>query len=230
MVLIGTSSCRKNKDCVAAKGNRVLHYRYDTLFENLVIDIPADVVFDFDTLQQLPKIGIRAQYDMHQIITTEIDSGTMTISFNGCVQNHEDITLYITLPKLKSLTMKASGDVSSTKILVQDTFETKFEGIGNIDLLIRSKYWKTTSTNTSKIKLAGEVVYHDIRQMGTESMDFTELIADSTYVFLGSQADVHVYPLDYLYVFLTGSGNVIYHHKPTVQDSLVYGTGSILLQ
>lgn len=229
MLAAGFSSCNKNKNCVAAEGNRVLHFRYDTLFDNLIIDIPADVVFDIDTLQLLPKIGIRAQNQIHQIINTTIVDGTMTISFDGCVQNHDDITLYITLPSLKKLSMQASGDITSNKILVVDTFEMDLNGIGNVDLLLRSKHWRTVSTNTSKVKLSGEVIYHDIRQEGTESMDFSELIADSTYVFLGSQANVHVYPIDYLYVFLTGSGDVIYHHQPTVKDSLVYGTGNILL-
>ncbi len=82
---------------------------------NLAIDGNVEIY-----KSDIQKITLKAQHNMIDIISTDVNNGKWEIKFNNDVEVHERVTITIYTPLIDKISFSGSGTINSF-----DTFETE---------------------------------------------------------------------------------------------------------
>ena len=212
--------------CLDGDGNIVTQtIQLPTDISGFNMFIVADVVL---TKGEPQEVRITAEQNIIDNIETNVSNGIWDIKYDECVDDHRDITIYITMATLEKLTVTGVGEISSTNTFDQlNDLELVFTGAGSIDLDIAARHVNSNLTGAGNIALAGSTESQEITISGTGHYRAFDLISDTCTVLLTGVGNCEVLVNDVLDVTITGVGNVSYKGGPDITATIT-GLGRLI--
>ena len=187
--------------------------------------IAADIVLTQGLVQE---VRIEAQQNIIDNILTEVSNGNWKIEYDRCVDNHEDVTIYITLPTLKEIVFTGVGDLSSTNSFENlDDPLIVFTGVGTVTLDLSANSITSIITGVATFNLSGTVENQNVTFSGVGNYNAFTLNSKTCDIRVTGSGDCKVLVTDALDVTITGSGDVYYKGMPSISVTIT-GSGALI--
>jgi len=227
-VIVLTNSCYFGDDdffgCVRGNGN----VRSEEFFLPTITGVKlggiGEVIIRHGDEQ---KIVVETDNNLLDYIETKVNGGVWDINFSRCVRSVSRLTVFITIPEVKKLTISGSGSIVGEDAFTGDALETTVSGSGNIDFEFTGNTLDANVSGSGNIDLAGSVDFLDIHISGSGDVRAFDLLAQECDVNISGSGDVRVYVDNFLKVRISGSGDVLYKGNPTL-DIDISGSGSVI--
>lgn len=163
-------------------------------------------------------------------LKTEIKNDNLEIFFSGKNRRNDesDLTVYITMPDIESLSLIGGGDLRADSSFIISTLTVSLAGSG--DIILQSLDGNRLDVNVAGSGdfsvLGGEVKEANLNVAGSGNMSLQTLTTQDATVSVAGSGDVTISAIKTLNATVAGSGNVQYHGKPTVIKK-VFGSGEI---
>ncbi|MEM6263369.1 MAG: head GIN domain-containing protein [Bacteroidota bacterium] len=217
------TGCDGDGVCVKGSGETVSQVIAVPDFDGIDLEIDADV---FITQGEPQQVEVNAQQNILDEIERDVQNGTWEIELDGCIRNHDDIKIYITMPRLEKVHLSGSGDIQSQNVINTDDIDLRISGSGDIDLQTNADDITSRISGSGKIRLSGTADEHEMQISGSGDLESYDLITRSTDIRISGSGDAQVDVEEFLKVRISGSGDVRYEGNPTL-DVEVTGSGDV---
>ena len=210
--------------CIRGNGNNVSRELNLPDFTGVDLDISAEVII---TQGDNFEVTVEGESNIIAELETNVRNGIWEIDFDRCVRNHDDLTIFITMPRVRSLSISGSGIITSTNIMEVDDIDLSISGSGKIDVGLDADDIFSRISGSGRVVLEGESnsIEHTVSGSG-DLFAFLLKTRDADIRVSGSgNSEVNV--SDNLNVRISGSGDVYYRGKPQVEVS-VSGSGKLV--
>ncbi|MEM9919091.1 MAG: head GIN domain-containing protein [Bacteroidota bacterium] len=211
-------------DCESGKGEVVTDEISIGDFTGIKLRIGADVYIRQGSPQ---KVEIEAQQNIINQLDRDIDNDNWEIEFDGCVKNHRDIRVFVTLPEIKNISIEGSGSVFSENTLDADQLVLRISGSGDMDLAVDADELDTKISGSGDIKIEGKSNEFDLRINGSGDFRAFNMDAERGDIRITGSGNAEVTVENVLDVNITGSGDVRYRGNPTINEKIT-GSGDLI--
>ena len=192
-----------NFNSIPGSGNRKSEVRQVAQFRTLQIRGAADVR---GHVGQKQNLTVEIDDNLLDIITTEVDEDTLSISSSESYSSRKGLKVEINVEQLDRVIVQGSGDINLDG-LHGDSFEVEVNG-------------------SSDVIATGDVKNLKITIRGSGDVDLTKVKALSVEVSIAGSGDVQVHASESLNVTIRGSGDVRYSGNPTLRKRIL-GSGDV---
>lgn len=173
-----------------------------------------DLLFDANVILKQGDeqfVEISAQENIIEYLNKDISEGTWYITpIDGCLDPSEDVTIDISVPALRKITLSNDRDLSLTQPFVgMETFEAQINNSGSLRM--------AGDSNNAKVTLEGSGDFG--------SFDFK---ANNAEIISNGTGDVEITVENSLRVTINGSGNVSIKGDPDRVVPILNGTGRLI--
>jgi len=221
-------SCSDNCANVALSGRLTSESRVVGLFRAVNLKSGATV---YVSIADSQTVRVEADENVIGKITTHVHDGVLTIGTvpGVCSNGSMPMTVYVTLPALRSIDLDGSGKVSVAGRVAGDSLRLAMTGSGVLDVEAETAVaLETIISGSGIIMLRGTAGLHSVRLDGSGIVNAFDLPAARTSVRLGGSGIVRVMVREELHVALSGSGLVEYQGEPAILDIQVSGSGRVV--
>lgn len=149
------------------------------------------------------------------------DNGMNGYSFKGSV------TVYITAPSIKALSVSGSGNFKAADALKTDNLELSVSGSGGLELAnVTASKISTSLAGSGTINMAGLAPRHDISVSGSGGVKAAKLRTEACKVSISGSGDCRVQASQTLDASIVGSGEVYVSGNPKISTSTI-GSGRV---
>jgi hypothetical protein len=194
------------------------------------------------------SVTARGHENIIRDLSTFVIDNTWRAKLEKACYSHYELTLYITLPEIESITVEGSGDVYTQGVFVQDHFSAVIKGSGDIfcsntieaesvsldiagsgdiEAKIVTEYTHSRIEGSGGIFLSGSSLEQDIHILGSGDYIAPNLISDYAGIKIIGSGNTEVNVSEALDISIDGSGNVYYTGYPSI-DSRIFGSGRII--
>ena len=192
-------------NCLRGSGAVISETRDLGDFTRIQNSIPADI---FITQGPAEPISIEAQANILEQMMTTVSNNTLSISFDDCVEDIDDISIFITIPDITGLTLTGVGNFNTEGAIDVDELDITLTGAGNFNL-------------------EGTADILNISLTGVGDVNTFPLNTNICNVNLSGVGNAEVSVNDELDVTITGVGSVFYRGEPVVTTTIT-GSGSVI--
>jgi len=177
--------------------------------------------------------SVRVEADEHVLglMTTACPDGVLTIGTvpGVCADGSLPMTVYVTVPTLRSVEVDGSGRVIVAGRVVGDSLRLIMSGAGVIDIDAETKTLMTTTvTGSGRLSLRGTAALHEMDHHGGGVVSAFDLLSKEAKVLLSGSGVVRLTVQNAFRVAVTGSGSVEYRGEPIILDVQVSGSGRVV--
>jgi len=177
------------------------------------------------------KVTLEGGQNILNVIETTVKDKELIIKVkNGrVISNNAEITVYITMPEIRSLEVSGSGDIDVQHDLITSDINLKVSGSGSIHVpYMEADELEAKISGSGRIDIDGGTVYREqLNIKGSGDMDMFDLVATKSKIQVSGSGSVYVHVTDQLEVEISGSGDVHYKGDPTVETS-ISGSGRLI--
>jgi len=158
-----------------------------------------------------------------------------------------DLTIYITIPTLRSadlygsgnikinkfsnlgdlsLSITGSGDIETDTIYATNIY-TEITGSGSCSLKANAQKIDNEITGSGEINLLGNIINQIIEITGSGQYFAFDCVSESSDISISGSGDAQVFASKTLNVEITGSGNVLYKGEPIINQTIT-GSGDLI--
>jgi hypothetical protein len=152
-------------------------------------------------------LGIRADDNLLQYISTEVHNGVLKIETTESIKSHNPIKVLVSAPNLESL--RVSG---AAKVSVQDIKNSAFE---------------VDTSGASKISVTGETSSLKIDVSGASNIDAENLKTQTAAVEASGASKVNLLVTDRLTSSASGASRIVYTGNPSSVEKKTSGASSV---
>jgi hypothetical protein len=210
--------------CIRGNGNRVSRDLNLPNFDGIDLDISANV---FITQGNERKVTVEGESNVIALLETNVRNGVWEIDFDECVRDMGELTIFITLPNVRSLSISGSGDITSKNIMVIDDLNLNISGSGKIDIGVDADDIFSRISGSGDVVLEGKANSQEHTVSGSGDLRAFPLQTRTSDVRVSGSGDCEVTVSESLRVRVSGSGDVYYRGKPSVEVS-VSGSGRLI--
>ena len=210
LILFGCDSDDGNPfdpdNCVRGNGPLISEViTVDQNFTGIEFGLVGDLL-----ITQGPEIAIRveAQANVQEVILYRVQNGNLILGFEGCVEDIEEVQVYISMPEIELLSLTGVGDIRGESEIESAELDLRLTGVGNIIL-------------------EGIAPSLNIRLSGVGDIRTFELLADDCAVNLSGVGDCEVTANNTLDADISGVGSVFYKGDPVITSNIT-GEGTLI--
>ena len=193
-----------NKNKIKGSGTLTSENRDVKEFNKIRHSGSADI---YVTVGEKQSIKVTFDDNIIEYIKTEVKGKTLRIYCEESYRSRKDCRIDITIPELKGITLKGSGDVSIVN-LKGEFFEYTLKGSGDMDA-------------------QGEIEELELNLYGSGDIDTRKLKAQNAVAVIKGSGDIAVYANNTLDCAIYGSGDIKYYGNPGDITKYVAGSGNI---
>lgn len=174
------------------------------------------------------KVTIDAESNLQDLVTADIENGTLTIMpvkgklFRASSGNK--ITIKVFYNKLEEIAMLGSGNLKSSKPLQSDVKIT-LDGSGNAELKLDCKNVQANILGSGNIKLTGKTENFKCKIVGSGEIKAESLDAENVIAVVSGSGNIEVKSRKTIDGTISGSGNIAFAGEPAEKDLKRTGTG-----
>jgi hypothetical protein len=192
-------------------------------FHSIGLSISADVIL----MQGDQKVEIDAESNIIDNITTKVKNGSWEIKFKERVKNYDKITIYITIPDLRAVSVAGSGDIMTKGAFTgMDNLSLSVAGSGDMKLEGEANSVSVSIAGSGDVVMAGTANKVDVSIAGSGDVNLEDLVAGGCDVSIAGSGNCKVNTSGSLDVSIVGSGDVYYTGEAKVHSS-VMGSGNV---
>jgi hypothetical protein len=221
------TSCKKHLfNSIKGKGEKVTETRNLSGFNKISFSIDGDLSYVQDSVY---FIEITAQQNVLEVITTEMDGGTLRIDSDKWIRKHNGIKIIVHSPHMYAFDLSGSGNIESSSAILTSQLDLDISGSGNIALAsVQADQLEVKISGSGNITVSGGVATNQKATVsGSGDIDMLGLTANYSDAKISGSGSVTVWVLDQLNANISGSGNVKYKGNPLVNTS-ISGSGSVI--
>lgn len=226
--LLLLTSCNKEwRDVVKGDGPVVSEDRYTRSFEEISIDIPADV-YIYQGNDEV--VTIDAQANVIDIIETDVSAEELDIEFaeNVVLKKHERIKIYITTRDLTAVRISGSGNVYGETPIITNELIIRISGSGEVDLHdLDTPLVDASISGSGKLYLDGFTKDEIYRISGSGDIYSFGLLSETAEVTISGSGKAELMTDHYLDASISGSGSIYYKGHPDI-DMHISGSGRVI--
>ncbi len=177
------------------------------------------------------SIQVEGDANLLPYIETKVEDGRLTIKTNKNVnlRSKNKITVYVSVTRLKSVSLSGSGDIiGHGKFYNDGDGEFKISGSGSIKLSF-DKYQSLAAhiSGSGNITLSGTANEVTAHISGSGNADCGDVISDNVMATISGSGNVKVFANKSIDASISGSGNVQYRGAATDIRSHRAGSGRV---
>lgn len=233
IIIIGFAffSCGKDSSCLKSTGKKSVDFRTITSeIEHIILKNDVDLVITQDSVA---SVRVEGGENVLPFVRVRQKGNTLEIKddnkCNFLRSYKKDITVYLSLPTLKSIDYTGHGKITSTHVLQLDTFffETR-NGTGSIRLLLDAKKVSVLQhTGPSDITLVGKANEVFLFSSGGGWFFCKDFVGKQVHINQDGTGDIITNATETLLIELTSIGNIDYYGNPIVTISTNSGRGKL---
>lgn len=219
------SSCLFNGRRVKGNGKIMTETRDVQRADRIKLTASMNVVLS----KGLTAVKVEGDENLLQYIIVQEEDGWLTISVKKGIRfyNSNRLSVYVTTPAIKQVSITGSGDVTSDEKFESDQ-EVAFSvsGSGNIDVPVHAPVVSARVTGSGNIKASGETRNLNLQLTGSGNFEGQALKSENAEVKVTGSGDADVYADNKLKATILGSGSVQYAGNPAIEKKIV-GSGRV---
>lgn len=173
------------------------------------------------------SVTVEGKSDVIDELSLDVDDGTWRIDTYDCMRNIDNLTIYITMPYLRKLTVSGSGEIYSTNTLVGDDVDLTVSGSGKIDVALTADDIDALISGSGEILAEGTGDELDLDISGSGDFFAFGLAMRRADIRISGSGTAEVRVEQYLKARISGSGDVYYKGNPDL-DVSVSGSGRVI--
>jgi hypothetical protein len=147
-------------------------------------------------------------------------------NYNGQNGSQTAMKVYITMPKLTSISVSGTGKVSTENTFKVKTIDLSISGSGKMRLGLNANSIEGNLCGSGKMVLKGTAKHLEAKVMGSGDVDAESMKAENANVSITGSGDINIHATTYLKAKVSGSGDVFYKGSPSVHKK-VTGSGGV---
>lgn len=228
VALLTVTSCHIDSDdgifnCIKGSGTSITKELYLQEFTGLKLEIAADI---YITQGDEFSVVATGQENIINELELDVDNGIWDIEFDRCVKNHNELTIYITMPQIDYLAISGSGTIYGENSFDVNELDLNISGSGDIILDVNATQIDASVSGSGKMKLTGAAEKAEYSISGSGDYFTFGLQAKVTTIDISGSGNAEVFVEDYLEVDISGSGDVFYKGNPLL-DIRITGSGNV---
>ena len=210
---------------VVASGKVASESRPAPAFTGIALSLPAKV----EVTQGSPaSVTVEADDNLLPEIETVVEGDKLQIRFhrNLNVVGRSTLRVRVTAPRIESLAVAGSGDISAGK-LSGPALSISVGGSGDVTVAdVQVEALRVAIAGSGDVKAAGRAAELAAKIAGSGDLGAGRLDAKRATVSIAGSGDATLWARESLEVSIAGSGDVRYHGDPVVKRS-VAGSGAV---
>ncbi|MFY9242168.1 MAG: head GIN domain-containing protein [Polaribacter sp.] len=160
------------------------------------------------------KITVEADENLHDIIITEIEDGTLKIYSEQSIWQAKARKIYVTIKTLEEITATSGADVYAEETIQTDAIKINATSGADIRISVDANSVETNSTSGSDIEVSGVANNHASNATSGSSIDAYGLRSKNVTVKVTSGADINVFATESLNANATSGGDIDFKGNP----------------
>ena len=173
------------------------------------------------------EVTIEAQENIIDEIDRNVSNDVWEIDVDGCIRDHSNITVFITMPDIRSLKISGSGEMISENVLIVNDIEMNISGSGDMDIALEADDIDSRISGSGTIRLEGIADELDLEISGSGDYKAFDLESRIAFVEIRGSGDAELTVTDELNVSIAGSGDVFYKGNPSLNVQ-ISGSGQVI--
>ncbi|KXK57266.1 MAG: hypothetical protein UZ07_CHB004000764 [Chlorobi bacterium OLB7] len=227
--------------CIEGNGEVTSQSRTLEPFHSIVVEGSMDVRLAQGGEQQLK---LQAEENLLPIITTTVENGVLTISSTESYCTTKGVTVFATMPEVRSVAIEGSGDVTAEGTIVAGSgagastgaganpatgkLTFSIDGSGSINAPVQAGELRVSIGGSGDVFLKGSSKAFTAEINGSGDIAAGELLTEQCHVAINGSGDASVQATHELHVEINGSGDVAYAGNPPVLRTNINGSGDVV--
>ncbi|MEZ4804170.1 MAG: head GIN domain-containing protein [Bacteroidia bacterium] len=229
LIILLSSSCGKNSHWIKGDGPNVTNERTVGEFESLSLSMSADVEVFYDSFS---RIELNGQQNILNVIETYSSGKTLQIKLKRHykIRKHNPIRIRVYTPRMESVDLSGSGNVSFINSFDNTTFKANISGSGDINYKGSiSNYINANISGSGGINInsSSQCNAANYTISGSGNLNAEWLKVESVDAKISGSGNQKLYAVNSLNAKISGSGDIRYHGNPTI-NSNISGSGRII--
>ena len=218
------------QNCEKGRGDRVEEVRNFPNFHTFILDVPGEVILHHDTARPSSELVLFAQKNVLGKISTELSSGILTITFDDCFQDHQDLRFTLYTGGLKKIVFNSSSRLKTARAIRGDHFTVEVNGTLSADMAFFIDSLATLYPGKGSGTFQGYAHKYYSRVDAASSVYSGQLVTDSVWSEMHGSGYQEIHVVDYLNATISGSGNILYTGGADTLDVVenITGSGSLI--
>ncbi len=213
-----------------AKGNTSVTTQTRTTkpFSAISISCSADV---FISQGNSEKITVKADENIIDQITTNVNGDVLEIDIRGSIRNVEVMEIYVTVKNLEKVAINGSGDVKSENTIEGIDFAVNINGSGDVALGLNVKSLVTRINGSGDVKISGVQGNFDLKVGGSGDFVGENLRLELCEIDVNGSGDVKLSgTANTVKIRQSASGNVNLFNLPAENvEARTNGSGDVVV-
>jgi len=186
-----------------------------------VISVKLDVSCKLELSQgDKPMLSIVTKKGLMPEITTKVEGTELIIKRDNRHQEREDVTIYLTLPRIEKLMISNDVKLNTTNMLKLEALEINVNGVLSGNLNITTSSLKIQSNGVFKITANGSADMLSLDMPGVGNADFIDLKVKTAQVEINGVGNATLNVEEALDAQVNGVGKVNYKGHPQLKVKL----------
>ena len=230
MLLTSLLSCKKVCECVESTGEPTEQTVAVSSFEQIYVNSNINV---YITMGSPEQVQIQGGKNLIPNISADVSNGVLTLTNHNICNwlrsyKKSGINVYITMPRITSISSNGVGEIQSADTLTTDTIALHTYNAGNINLKVHTQDIEGHLFGSGDVTLSGISSTLDCNFFGGTGFMYCDQLSTG-YTFLSSSTtgDCYVNASGSLIVSIYQLGNIYYTGNPTIQKTIT-GSGQLI--
>lgn len=219
-------SCMKEQ--IDGDGPLVTESRSVVNFSGLDLRCSANIIYKQDPVY---KVEISAQQNILDVMITEVSNSKLVIRYKNDVRvkTHDQITIIVSSPDLRTIRISGSGNVTSTTPLNTTSLEMDISGTGDINVTdLTTGLIDASISGSGNVKInSGTGTEEKLRISGSGNINLENVVATKATTTTSGSGETRVNASQNLEINISGSGSVYYKGTPVINTS-ISGSGKVI--
>jgi len=228
------NSCRKQNmcDCFKPRGETIIENRSVGNFTTLQVFDKIDVYYIQDTTVTTCSVKVVTGKHLMSSVTTEVSNGVLQITnLNKCNfvrGSHNDVTVYVTSPTVKTFIQDGVGNMYCTSTVNRDSIIVYLRNSGDIHLHVNTNHFADHMHGVGDLYVDGIASDFYSYSIGQGFIHAQDLSTSTTYMYYGSNGEARINVGSQLTAVLTTTGSIYYSGNPGVVQKSGTGSGKLI--
>jgi hypothetical protein len=181
------------------------------------------------------SVVVEAREESLKYLKTEVDNGVLKIyrdkdfSWRDLVGDNKDgkVNVYITCPRLKSVTVSGASNVRGESAFTTDNFKLQSSGASDITMSVRAKSLDVSCSGASDIKLSGQADHQKVSVSGGSEYQAYSLQSRSANIQASGASEAYVSVDGEVTASASGASDIRYKGNARVVSNSSSGASSV---
>jgi hypothetical protein len=210
---------------ISGNGNVKTESRQVGEFNSIEASNGLHVLITFGESQSLE---VEADENLHDVIKTEVSSGTLRIFSEKNIRSEKAKNIHISVKTLEEIEVSSAADVQCENPLETDHLTVSASSAGDVRIEVKAKEINADASSSGSIELKGEAKDIDIDVSSAGTIDADRLMSKSCRVSASSAGSASVWVTEQLEADASSAGNIRYKGEPANKRIDTSSAGSIL--